>query len=165
VGDTGTVNDVSNGEMVADTGTVSDVSNDELLGDTGTVNNASFEAIEVDPKFTVAEELKYQQRYEEGYDLPDPRYEEWLRINHPEAASRSIFTLSSPNLTSSHLAFEAGKISPVQLSNSSTSVSVSNDSETTMPTPQPVFTIEEQSKYLEKKAMIYLILAMRSCSA
>ena len=57
-------NDASNNELVGDTGTVNDVSNDELVGDTGTVNNASFEANEVDLKFTVAEELKYQQRYE-----------------------------------------------------------------------------------------------------
>ena len=40
-------------------------------------------AIEVDPKITVAEELKYQQGYEELYDLPDPRYEEWLRLKQP----------------------------------------------------------------------------------
>jgi len=117
------------------------------VDDTGTVNNASFEAVDVDSKYTIAEDLKYKQRYEEGYDLPDPCYEEWLRS---EAASRSMFNLSSPNL---NLAFEAGRISTVQLSNSLTSVSVSNDSsdcensEDTTPTPEPVCTIEEQLKY------------------
>ena len=55
--------------------------NDELAGDTGSASNdVSFEA-ESDstpyPKFTVTEELEHSHRYEEGYDLPNPHYEEW----------------------------------------------------------------------------------------
>ena len=42
-----------------------------------------------DPEFTIAAKSKYARRYEEGYDLLDPRYEEWLRLNHPEHAGRS----------------------------------------------------------------------------
>jgi len=34
--------------------------------------------------FTITKEIKYAQRYEEGYDLPDAHYEMWLRFNHPE---------------------------------------------------------------------------------
>ena len=31
------------------------------------------------------ETVKYQHRFEEGYDIPDPRYEHWLALYHPEA--------------------------------------------------------------------------------
>ena len=31
------------------------------------------------------ETLKYQRRFEEGYDIPDPRYQRWLALYHPEA--------------------------------------------------------------------------------
>ena len=30
-----------------------------------------------------AEEKKFQRRYEEGFNIPDPLYLEWLKINHP----------------------------------------------------------------------------------
>ena len=30
------------------------------------------------------------RRYEEGYDLPDSCYEEWLRLNHPEATDPNV---------------------------------------------------------------------------
>lgn len=39
--------------------------------------------------FSIEEELKYSRRLEEGYNLPDERYECWLRINHPDALSES----------------------------------------------------------------------------
>ena len=57
------------------------------------------------------------RRYEEGYDIPDFRYEEWLRLNHPEATDPNVeqstdsvskvqalseaATTSDPNLCSS----------------------------------------------------------------
>ena len=28
--------------------------------------------------------LKFEKRYEEGYDLPDPLYQKWLQITYPE---------------------------------------------------------------------------------
>lgn len=35
-------------------------------------------------KFTVQEHAKYTRRMEEGFDLPDARYDQWLQIYHPE---------------------------------------------------------------------------------
>jgi len=128
-----------------------------LVGNVGCVSDSSFEAAEKSFAFSVAEELKYEQRYEEGYDLPDPRYEEWLRLNHPEAASRPALlncTPSTSNPLMSHLAFEAGEVSPVQISDSPPSVSVTNASydgePLTTSTPELVFTIEEETKYLRR---------------
>ena len=40
--------------------------------------------------FSAAEEILYTRRFEEGYDLPDPKYEAWLSIHHPIAASDNI---------------------------------------------------------------------------
>ncbi|XP_065910921.1 putative uncharacterized protein DDB_G0290989 [Dysidea avara] len=37
-----------------------------------------------DTTFTIDQERKYARRYEEGFDLPDPQYEAWLKVNHPE---------------------------------------------------------------------------------
>lgn len=39
--------------------------------------------------FTPEDEILFQTRYEEGYDLQqnDPKYSAWLRINHVEANS------------------------------------------------------------------------------
>ena len=34
--------------------------------------------------FTIDQERKYARMYEEGFDLPDPQYEAWLKVNHPE---------------------------------------------------------------------------------
>jgi len=93
-----------------------DASGTELVGNTGSVSDHSFKAAGENSEFTVAEELKYAQRYEE---LPDPHYEEWLRQNHPEVAIRSTScncTPPTPNLLTSHLTFEAGTVSPVQVS-------------------------------------------------
>jgi len=35
------------------------------------------------PTFTLEQEQRYQRRYEEGFDLPDKRYEVWLKIDCP----------------------------------------------------------------------------------
>ena len=40
---------------------------------------------ETNVTFSIEEELRYAIRFEEGYDIPDERYEAWLRINHPPA--------------------------------------------------------------------------------
>lgn len=37
--------------------------------------------------FSIEEELRYVTRFEEGYDVPDPKYEAWLTLNHPEVVS------------------------------------------------------------------------------
>ena len=34
--------------------------------------------------FSPEEETLFRTRYEEGYDLPDPRFQEWIAINHPK---------------------------------------------------------------------------------
>jgi len=36
-------------------------------------------------EFSTEEETKFACRFEEGYDLPDIRYQAWLSINHPDA--------------------------------------------------------------------------------
>lgn len=55
----------------------------------------------VESVFTPEEEEKYKQRYEEGYDLNDPAYTAWLKINHPASVSsncRSSMTSSSASI-------------------------------------------------------------------
>ena len=37
--------------------------------------------VHVSAQFTEAECELYQRRYEEGYDIPDTRYEQWLAMN------------------------------------------------------------------------------------
>ena len=39
-------------------------------------------------EFSTAEECKYQTRFENGYDLPDERYIQWLQLRHPSAAQK-----------------------------------------------------------------------------
>ena len=41
--------------------------------------------------FSVEEELHFSNRFEEGYDLYNPKYEAWLKINHPEAVNTNVF--------------------------------------------------------------------------
>lgn len=36
--------------------------------------------------FTAEQIERFNRRHEEGYDLPDPIYEDWLKLNHPDAA-------------------------------------------------------------------------------
>ena len=40
--------------------------------------------------FTPEEEARFLIRYNEGYDLPDPRYLSWLQLNHPEDNCRDL---------------------------------------------------------------------------
>ena len=37
------------------------------------------------------QQILYEQRYREGYDVPDVEYEAWLRILHPSGSSHSSF--------------------------------------------------------------------------
>ena len=36
-------------------------------------------------EFTSDQEQLFQRRFVENYDLPDPVYQQWLKINHPTA--------------------------------------------------------------------------------
>ena len=38
----------------------------------------------IEDSFTPEEEARFLIRYNENYDLPDPRYQAWLRLNHLE---------------------------------------------------------------------------------
>lgn len=61
--------------------------------------------------FSVEEERLYSRRYENGYDLHDERYLEWLDLNHPKEATQLTqphtpnhmpqLDLSSPSLNTS----------------------------------------------------------------
>ena len=56
--------------------------------------------------FTPEEDQLYRTRYEEGYDLPDSRYAEWLTINHLKEARSScslVTHLSNDSSTTSAL--------------------------------------------------------------
>lgn len=41
-------------------------------------------------QFTAEEEQRFQTRYEEGYDIPDPRYDQWLQRKHPQALQERL---------------------------------------------------------------------------
>ena len=43
--------------------------------------------------FTADEIARYQVRWEEGYDIPDKRYEQWVRIYHPESVAANSLEL------------------------------------------------------------------------
>ena len=38
--------------------------------------------------FSAEEEKKFRTRYENGYDLPDERYSQWLQKHHPSSAKK-----------------------------------------------------------------------------
>jgi len=39
--------------------------------------------------FTLEKEVRFERRYEESYDLYDPRYSAWLKYHHPESVPTS----------------------------------------------------------------------------
>ena len=51
------------------------------------IDSSSRELFQEDPmaEFSPEQELLFQKRFEENYDLPDPVYQQWLKINHPTA--------------------------------------------------------------------------------
>ena len=62
------------------------------------------------PPFTPEQDALYERRFQEGYDIPDPSYAAWLKINHPlsvtseppsESSCRSA--ISAPSSTSRSL--------------------------------------------------------------
>ena len=48
--------------------------------------SSSFLLATADENESITEAMasKFERRFEEGYDLPDPMYQKWLAINHPE---------------------------------------------------------------------------------
>ena len=76
--------------------------------------------------FSVEEEMQYSVRFEEGYNLYDERYESWLKINHPDAVSKTS-TASSPQLqiSDAHQAPMSSILSPTVSHESSSTQSVS----------------------------------------
>ena len=48
--------------------------------------------------FSIEEELRYATRFEEGFNIPDPKYEAWLRLNHPNVDSSNP-SVSIPQTT------------------------------------------------------------------
>ena len=54
------------------------------------------------PLFTSEKEALFKRRFEEGYDLNDPAYVAWLKINHPEVA---LSITGSDELSSSSVDF------------------------------------------------------------
>lgn len=54
--------------------------------------------------FTIEQEKLYRKRFKEGFDIPDPGYVAWLKINHPEIALSTTGTSttmsSQPNSAS-----------------------------------------------------------------
>ena len=53
------------------------------------------------PTFSIEEELRYATRFEEGYHIPDPKYEAWLRLNHPTVVSSKPSVLKKTPSSSS----------------------------------------------------------------
>ena len=91
-------NSGDNGDRVADGGggNVAGVNGDRVADGGGNVAGPGVDGVQVadgggsgscdlgDPDiFTIEEELKYAARFEEGYDLIDPRYEAWLKKHCP----------------------------------------------------------------------------------
>ena len=58
----------------------------------------------------------YQKRYEEGYDLDDPRYKAWLKINHPTEVCSNIAKSSSFSFVSGELSKESRDTGKLKLS-------------------------------------------------
>lgn len=46
------------------------------------------------PVFTKEKEELFKKRYEENFDIPDPEYVVWLKLNHPDAEVSSLETSS-----------------------------------------------------------------------
>jgi len=57
-----------------------EIDEQEEAGEIGEVSNSA-------PMFAAEEELLFSRRFENRYDLPDPKYIRWLRIHHPIATS------------------------------------------------------------------------------
>ena len=61
--------------------------------------------------FSPEKEVIFKKRYEEHYDLRDPEYECWLKINHPEDVSESASEISKTS--SKPTSFPKSNSSPI----------------------------------------------------
>ena len=68
------------------------------------------------PLFSPEEEALYRKWYEEQYDIDDPNYVAWLKINHPEAEVSSTFTELSSSVVSGEQGSRSSKSESVQSS-------------------------------------------------
>ena len=98
----------------------------------GSKDSAS-ESPKVTPVFSNEEETLFSRRFEEGYDLYDDHYEQWLSIMHPEAltvADPLCSIESTPTgLAESHLGGSSSETPPQSSSSSSSQTSSSSTSD------------------------------------
>ena len=72
--------------------------------------------------FSDEREERFERRYQEGYDLPDPLYEEWLKRHHPESSQATLPPLpSEQELSLSEQFAEVSPLTPVAVNISKTS--------------------------------------------
>jgi len=64
-----------------------------LCPKTGNVDNAKTTPTPGSPLFSPEQEALYQKRFDENYDISDPSYVAWLKINHPEAELNLVLRL------------------------------------------------------------------------
>ena len=55
------------------------------------------------PPIFSQEKAVYQQRFEESYDIKDPDYVAWIKINHPEVNTSSAESISSSQNSSTKI--------------------------------------------------------------
>ena len=105
-----------------ETGGIGEVSNDTLV-------------------FSAGEELLFSRRFENGYDLPDPKYISWLRIHHPIAAS----VLSETSTTAGLLEGSTSTVSPVSVDPQTSPVDENSIPHHSVPLPPTDQVLTDQS--------------------
>ena len=63
--------------------------------------------------FSPEQQKLYEQRYSEGYDVPDEEYESWLRTMHPSDTNSGICSSHSSAGKSSSLQTPSSSVSPI----------------------------------------------------
>ena len=78
--------------------------------------------------FSPEKQSLFQKHYEEGYDLNDPEYMVWLRINHSDEVNSASSSVSSASATLSHQLKQSNESSSHQSKQSNESLSTSHQS-------------------------------------
>ena len=78
--------------------------------------------------FSPEKQSLFQKRYEEGYDMNDPEYMVWLRINHSDEVNSASSSVSSASPTLSHQSKQSNGSSSHQSKQSNESLSTSHQS-------------------------------------
>ena len=105
----------------------------------GTRDNSQLEedtdSASVSFTFTAEEELKYSTRFAKGYNLYDPKYVAWLKVNHPEEDSTHFLSLSEcfPDAVTPDELFAIEPCSPVSISTHCVDVSPASSCITSTP--------------------------------